>query len=69
VLTAVIVFGSMLAYRAASYHYEGRKQPKRSWLVFYALISRELYIADVYALLGRGLIGLSARLNLWLRWI
>ena len=69
VLTAVIVFGSMLAYRAASYRNEGHKQPKRSWLAFYALISRELYVADVYALLGRGLIGLSARLNLWLRWI
>jgi len=69
VLTAVIVFGSMLAYRAARYDNEGRKQPKRGWLDFYALISRELYIADVYALLGRGLIGLSARLNLHLRWI
>ena len=69
VLTAVIVFGWMLAYRAASYDNEGRKQPKRRWLDFYALISRELYIADVYALLGRGLIGLSARLNLYLRWI
>ena len=68
-LTAVIVFGWMLAYRAASYYSEGRTQPKRSWLDFYALISRELYIADVYALLGRGLIGLSARLNLCLRWI
>jgi NADH-quinone oxidoreductase subunit L len=69
VLTAVIVFGWLLAYRAASYDSEGRKQPKRSWLDFYALVSRELYIADVYALLGRGLIGLSARLNLYLRWI
>ena len=69
VLTAIIVFGWMLAYRAASYDDEGRKQPKRRWLDFYALISRELYIADVYALLGRGLIGLSARLNLYLRWI
>jgi NADH-quinone oxidoreductase subunit L len=69
VLTAVIVFGWMLAYRAASYDNEGRKQLKRSWLDFYALISRELYIADVYALLGRALIGLSARLNLYLRWI
>ena len=69
VLTAVIVFGWMLAYRAASYDNEGRKQPKRKWLDFYALISRELYVADVYALLGRGVIRLSARLNLYLRWI
>ncbi|MEO6147082.1 MAG: proton-conducting transporter membrane subunit [Sulfuriferula sp.] len=68
-LTAVIVFGWTLAYRTASYDNEGRKQPKRSWLDFYALVSRELYIADVYALLGRGLIGLSARLNLHLRGI
>ena len=69
VLTAVIVFGWMLAYRAASDHNERPKHPKRSWLDFYALVSRELYIADVYALVGRRLIGLSARLNLYLRWI
>lgn len=69
VLTAVIVFGWTLANHAASYDNEGRKQTKRRWLDFYSLISRELYIADVYALLGRGLIGLSARLNLHLRWI
>lgn len=69
VLTAVIVFGWMLAYRGASYDNEERQQPKRKWLDVYALISRELYVADVYALLGRGVIELSARLNLYLRWI
>ena len=69
VLTAVIVFGWMLAYRGASYDNEERQQPKRKWLDVYALISRELYVADVYALLGRGVIKLSARLNLYLRWI
>ncbi|MEZ5449013.1 MAG: hypothetical protein R3E89_08440 [Thiolinea sp.] len=40
----------------------------RAWMSFYALLLRELYIADLYAVLSRGLLSASARLNSWLKW-
>jgi len=38
------------------------------WMSFYALISRELYVMDLYTRLTRGLLALANRLNVWLRW-
>lgn len=38
------------------------------YLGFYALLSRELYVADVYARLGQILLQWSRRLNVWLGW-
>ncbi len=35
---------------------------------FYATLSREFYIADIYARANRGLLAASTRLNSWLRW-
>jgi NADH-quinone oxidoreductase subunit L len=36
---------------------------------FYALVSREFYIADIYIWLTRGLLRLAGCLNVWLRWV
>ena len=42
---------------------------KPLWLAFYALLSREFYIIELYASLVRRLDGLATRLNVWLRWV
>ena len=68
-LSAVIVSGWMLAYLSARNGGEKQHHARHGWLDFYALVSRELYIADLYAVLARGVLALSARLNLWLRWV
>jgi NADH-quinone oxidoreductase subunit L len=68
-LSAVIVSGWMLAYLSARNGGEKQHHARHGWLDFYALVSRELYIADLYAVLARGVLTLSARLNLWLRWV
>jgi len=39
------------------------------WMSFYALISRELYVMDLYARLTRGVLAAAGRINVWLRWI
>ena len=49
----------------------GRKDKtlKPLWLSFYALISRDFYVNDLYVLLTRRLEALATRLNIWLRWV
>jgi len=39
------------------------------WLNFYALISREFYIIELYTALQRRLDAIATRLNIWLRWV
>ncbi len=39
------------------------------WLNFYALISREFYIIELYTALQRWLDAIATRLNIWLRWV
>lgn len=70
VLTAVIVAGWVRAYRAERDLLAGRVRPTPAlWRDFYALVSREFYIADLYAGAARALLALSGRLNLWMRWL
>ena len=70
VLTVVIVAGWVRAYRAERDTLAGRVRPAPPlWRDFYALVSREFYVADVYAGLARAFLAVSARLNLWLRWL
>lgn len=69
VMTAVIVLGWVRAWRAERDLLAGRvRKPHPLWRDFYALVSREFYVADVYAGLARGLIAASRRLNVWMRW-
>lgn len=67
-LTAAIVAGWVATYYAAANGRGrgGRASPAR--LALYSLLSRELYVADVYAWLTQAVMGASRRLNVWLRW-
>ncbi len=69
VITLVVVSGWVLTYYAEQKGLRRRQQTKRLWLNFYALISREFYIIDIYTRLTRTLLGFSGRLNVWLRWL
>jgi NADH-quinone oxidoreductase subunit L len=68
-VTLVIVAGWILAYRATHQDKASDDRTTRSWLIYYALISREFYIADLYAAASRGVLSASRRVNLWLRWV
>ncbi len=68
IVTLIIVSGWAVTYYAEQSGYR-RRQTKRLWLTFYALISREFYVSDVYTRLSRTLLAISSRLNVWLRWL
>lgn len=68
VVTAVIVLGWLLTYHAERNGTPGRRHGLRVWSMGYALISREFYVADVYARMAEGLLAVARRLNGWLRW-
>ena len=70
VLTAiVIVLGWLITYYSEKNGRRKGKQPGGGWLIFYALVSREFYLADIYAWLTRVLIRSAQNLNVWLRWV
>jgi len=69
IITGTIVIGWLVAY----YNERNRKgkNPRyvgRLWTMFYALISRELYLTDLYSLLTRTILSTANKLNVWLRW-
>lgn len=67
-MAAVIVMGWVRVYRAERGQGAGPRRRGALWMNFYALISREFYVADIYAWLGQKLLAVSARLNALLRW-
>jgi NADH-quinone oxidoreductase subunit L len=68
-LTAVvIVLGWLITYYSERNGRHTKKQPGRIWLSFYTLVSREFYLADIYAWATRILIRFAESLNVWLRW-
>ena len=69
IVTLIIVSGWVVTYYAEQSGYRRRQQTKRLWLNFYALISREFYVSDIYTRLARTLLAISGRLNVWLRWL
>ena len=68
-ITAVIVAGWLRTYYNERNGHGQNKALKPLWLAFYALISREFYVNDLYVLLTRRLEALATRLNIWLRWV
>jgi NADH-quinone oxidoreductase subunit L len=68
-VTIIVVFGWLLAYYAEQNRNGERKRSNRLWLSFYALVSREFYLNDLYARLTRAMLHLAGRLNVWLRWV
>ena len=69
-LAAVFVGGWALTFFAESLElgaqFGGRG--RGIYLGIYALLSRELYVADIYERLGQLVVQGSRRLNVWLRW-
>jgi len=68
-VTAVIVLGWVRTYYSERKSSRMQKVIKPMWLWFYALISREFYVIDLYVWLVRRLDRLATRLNVWLRWV
>ena len=67
--TLAIVVGWIRAYAGPGRDHERGTQSRSDlWLNFYALLQREFYVIDVYTVLARWVLQLSARLNVWLRW-
>jgi NADH-quinone oxidoreductase subunit L len=67
-ISAVIFFAGVSAYYASRHSANERGVIARMRISFYALLSAELYVADVFSSVGRALISSSARLNTILRW-
>ncbi|MHB1352913.1 MAG: NADH-quinone oxidoreductase subunit 5 family protein [Thiobacillus sp.] len=69
ILTAAVVGGWLATYYATANGgaRSGPASPLR--LALYSLLSREFYVADVYAWLTQAVLALSRRLNVWLRWV
>jgi NADH-quinone oxidoreductase subunit L len=68
-ITAIIIAGWLLTYYSER---NGRKHNPLLWplwLGFYAMISREFYVTDLYTWLARRMELLAVRLNVWLRWV
>lgn len=69
ILTAlVIVAGWVLTYYSEQKRLAGKQRITKFRLSFYALVSREFYLMDIYSWLARTLLYLAARLNVLLRW-
>jgi len=68
IVTLTVVSGWVFTYLREQSGYRRRLKTKRLWLNFYALVSREFYVIDVYTRLTRLLLAISGRLNVWLRW-
>ena len=66
--TAIIVAGWVLTYYSEQNRLWGEEQLNNLWLSFYALISREFYLTDLYAWLTRATLKAAARMNELLRW-
>ena len=69
IVTLTVVAGWVITYFRERSGYHHRQKTKRLWLNFYALISREFYISDIYTRLTRLILSISSRLNVWLRWL
>jgi len=69
ILTAAVVGGWLATYYATANGgaRSGPASPLR--LALYSLLSREFYVADVYAWLTQAVLAVSRRLNVWFRWV
>lgn len=69
VTTILIVGGWLLTYYAERNGTGQTRPPRRLWLTFYALVSREFYLIDLFTRLARSLLAAATRLNVLLRWV
>lgn len=66
--TVIIVSGWVLTYYSEQNRLWGEERLNHLWLSFYALISREFYLTDLYAWCTRAMLKSAARMNELLRW-
>lgn len=66
--TLVIVAGWILTYYSEQKPLREKERFNNLWLSFYALVSREFYLMDIYSWMARSLLQLAARINVLLRW-
>ena len=67
-LMVVLVAGWLLTYYSEQNGRRDGKGPHPVWMRFYALVSREFYLADIYSWATRGILRAAAKINVWLRW-
>lgn len=67
-LTAVIVIGWLRVYYTKSNYGQTNGNRGHVWMNFYALVSREFYMTDLFAMLNRKLLTFASKLNTWLKW-
>jgi NADH-quinone oxidoreductase subunit L len=68
-VTAIIVAGWLRTYYSGRNGRLKEQALRPLWLGFYALISREFYVSDLYTWAARRLEMFAVRLNVWLRWV
>jgi NADH-quinone oxidoreductase subunit L len=68
-LTVAVVAGWVATYYATANGGVGGSAASPLRLALYSLLSREFYVADVYAWLTQSVLSLSRRLNVWMRWV
>jgi NADH-quinone oxidoreductase subunit L len=66
--TIIIVSGWLITYYSEQNGKRNGRRPGRVKLSIYALISREFYLADLYAWFTRVVMRSAESLNIWLRW-
>jgi NADH-quinone oxidoreductase subunit L len=69
IVTVVIVLGWLLAYYSERRQIIPAHHAGRIWMNFYALVSREFYVIDLYSWFARMLLALARKLNALLRWV
>ncbi len=69
ILTATIVLGWIAVYYSTANGKQKSGNTSAARLAVYSLISREFYVSDVYTWLTQGILRLSQRMNVLLRWV
>jgi NADH-quinone oxidoreductase subunit L len=69
VLIVLISAGWLLVFRSAAAQEPLQRRYRNLYINLYTLLSRELYISDLYSRTGEQLLALSRRLNALLRWV
>jgi len=73
VFMAIITVAGVAGWLAAFYSRNNERKESNGIpavkLALYSLISREFYVADMYAWLTQALLRFSQRLNVWLKWV
>ncbi|WP_297527888.1 proton-conducting transporter transmembrane domain-containing protein [Thiohalobacter sp.] len=68
-IAVIVVLGWLLAYYADQRGGVRSARLSSLWLRFYALVSREFYVPDIYGLVSHWMLKVAERINRRLRWL